>query len=66
MSIPISDKFKPKGVGGFALMDAVDIEHNGERLSEIWPVYMTQDEYDALEAAGELNPKTHYVILLGK
>ena len=34
MPIPITDKFKPKGVGGYALMDAEDIEMpDGTRLS---------------------------------
>lgn len=35
MSIPITDKFKPKGVGGYALMDAADVEMpDGTRLSD--------------------------------
>lgn len=35
MSIPITDKFKPKGVGGYALIDAEDVEMpDGTRLSE--------------------------------
>lgn len=38
MSIPITDKFKPKGVGGYPLMDAEDIlMPNGTRLSEWKP-----------------------------
>jgi hypothetical protein len=35
MSIPITDKFKPKGTGGFALVDAADVEMpDGSRLSD--------------------------------
>lgn len=35
MAIPITDKFKPKGVGGYPLMDAVDVEMpDGTRLSD--------------------------------
>ena len=35
MSIPITDKFKPKGTGGYALIDAVDVEMpDGSRLSD--------------------------------
>lgn len=35
MAIPITDKFKPKGVGGYALMDAADVEMpDGTRLSD--------------------------------
>ena len=35
MSIPITDKFKPKGAGGYALMDAEDVEMpDGTRLSD--------------------------------
>ena len=63
MALPLADKIKPKNNGSFALVDAVDIEHNGVRLSEIWPVYLTQEEYDALVAAGKMNPNTYYVIL---
>ena len=63
MALPLADKIKPKNNGGFALVDAVDIEHNGVRLSEIWPEKLTQAEYDALVAAGKMNPNTYYVIL---
>lgn len=35
MPIPITDKFKPKGVGGYPLMDAEDVlMPDGKRLSE--------------------------------
>ena len=35
MSIPITDKFKPKGAGGFPLVDAEDVQMpDGTRLSE--------------------------------
>lgn len=35
MSIPITDKFKPKGTGGYALIDAADVEMpDGTRLSD--------------------------------
>ena len=44
-------------------IDAEDVFHEDVRLSEIWPVYLTQAEYDALVSAGEMNPNTHYVIL---
>ena len=34
-NIPITGKFKPKGIGGFALLDAEDVEfEDGTRLSE--------------------------------
>lgn len=40
MSIPITDKFKPKGAGGYALMDAEDIQMpDGKRLSDWNPAY---------------------------
>ena len=36
MSIPITDKFKPKGAGGFPLMDAEDVQMpDGTRLSDL-------------------------------
>lgn len=63
MSIPISDKFKPKGIGGYALMDAEDIDFKEGRLTDYMPVPLTQAEYDAMEAAGKLNPLTPYLIV---
>ena len=36
MSIPITDKFKPKGAGGYALIDAEDVEMpDGSRLGDV-------------------------------
>ena len=64
MSIPITDKFKPKGTGGFALVDAEDVEMpDGTRLHERMPVFLTQDAHDALKAAGEINENTPYFII---
>ena len=63
MSIPITDKFKPKGAGGYALMDAEDIDFKDGRLTDYMPVPLTQAEYNAMEAAGTLNPRTPYLIV---
>jgi hypothetical protein len=63
MSIPISDKFKPKGIGGFALIDAEDVEYEDGRLPDYMMRCVTQEEYDALKAAGNLNPLTPYLIV---
>ena len=63
MSIPISDKFKPKGVGGFALVDSEDVEHEGGRLNEFLPKKVTKQEYDDLVTSGKMNPKTPYFIV---
>lgn len=65
MPIPISDKFKPMGVSGFALMDAEDIEMpNGERLHEVIPVIIPVSEsgYLELEAKGEIDPNAYYMV----
>ncbi|MBQ9845792.1 MAG: hypothetical protein IJO54_06895 [Oscillospiraceae bacterium] len=59
MAIGITDKFKPKGVESFALMDAEDIAFREGRLSEYMPVCLTEEEYNSLE---EINPKTPYLI----
>ena len=63
MSIPITDKFKPKGAGGFALLDAEDIDFKEGRLTDYMPVPLTQAKYDSMKAAGELNPLTPYLIV---
>ena len=63
MPIPITDKFKPKGAGGFSLMDAEDIDFRDGRLTDYMPVILTQVEYDAMEAAETLNPLTPYLIV---
>lgn len=63
MSIPITDKFKPKGAGGYPLMDAEDVEYKGGRLPDYLPEPLTQAEYNALAAAGKLNPVTPYLIV---
>lgn len=45
------------------LITADDVGYKEGRISEYMPVALTQDEYDALEAAGELNAKTPYLIV---
>ena len=63
MALPLADKIKPKNNGTFALVDATDVEMpDGSRLSDHLPVYVTQDEYDALEAAGAVDPNVSYYI----
>ena len=63
MSIPISDKFKPKGIGGYALIDAEDVDYKDGRLPDYMPIALTQEEYDALKTAGGINPLTPYLIV---
>ena len=60
MAIAITGKFKPKG--GFALMDAEDVEYQGNRLPDFLPVPVTQAEYDAMVEAGTVNENTFYFI----
>lgn len=40
-----------------------DVDDLKKAISEIRPEKLTQAEYDALVAAGEMNPNTYYVIL---
>lgn len=52
MSIPITDKFKPKGIGGYALIDAEDVEMpDGTRLSTWQPQTSGKVETPVLENA---------------
>lgn len=60
MAINISGKFKPNGE--FALVDAEDIAYKNGRLPDFLPVILSQDEYDALVASGEINETTLYLI----
>ena len=63
MSIGITDKFKPKNNGSFALMDAEDIAYENGRLPDYLFKCLTQDEYDDLMKKGELNDNTPYIII---
>lgn len=64
MALPLADKIKPKNGGSFALVDAQDVElPDGSRLPDHLPVYLTQEAYDALAAAGEINDTTLYMIV---
>ena len=62
MAIELIDKIKPKNGGKFPMVDAEDVACGDARLSDYLPVFLTQAEYDALAAAGGLNPKTPYLI----
>ena len=63
MALNIMQKIKP--IGNFPVADAVDIEMpDGKRLSEYTPfIAVTQDEYDALVAAGTVDESKYYVIV---
>lgn len=62
--IPLIDKIKPKNNGKFPLVDAEDVlMPDGTRLSEYNPfVPVTQEEYDALVASGEVDLTKCYMI----
>ena len=62
MAIELIAKIKPKNNGGFALVDAEDVECGDGRLSELMPVFLYEEEYERLEKAGKINPKTPYFI----
>ena len=65
MAIELISKIKPKNNGGFPLVDAEDIEYEGGRLPDFLFKCLTEDEYNALKAAGQLSDTTPYLIIEG-
>lgn len=65
MAIELISKIKPKNNGTFSLVDAEDIEYEGGRLPDFLFKCLTEDEYNALKAAGKLNENTPYLIIEG-
>ena len=64
MAIELISKIKTKNNGAFAIVDAVDVEMpDGRRLSEMVFTVKTQEEYDALVEAGEVDETTLYMIV---
>lgn len=70
MAIPLIDKIKPKNGGTFPMVDAEDVlMPDGSRLSNIDSyiggmfVSLSQDEYDALVAAGTVEEGKYYMIV---
>lgn len=59
MAIELIAKIKPKNGGNFAMVDAEDIAYKDGRLPDYMPVWLTQEEYDALD---EISPTTPYFI----
>lgn len=62
MAVEVISTVKPKNGGNFPVAESVDVWHNGVPLADFVPVKLTQEEYDALEAAGKINPNTPYYI----
>lgn len=62
MAIELISEIKPKNGGDFPMVNANYIAYKDGRLPEYMPVFLTQAEYDALAAAGEINPNTPYHI----
>lgn len=64
MAIELISKIKPKNNGTFAMVDASDVEMpDGSRLSDMIFKAITEEEYEALKNAGELNETTLYMIV---
>lgn len=63
MALPLADKIKPKNGGTFALVDAADVElPDGGRLTDVLPVFVSEEEYAAMEKAGTIDPNVSYYI----
>lgn len=65
MAIELISKIKPKNNGNFPLVDAEDIAYDNGRLPDFLFKCLTEDEYNALKAAGKLSEKTPYLIIEG-
>ena len=65
MAIEVIGTIVPKNNGDFPVVDTPHIGHNGGRLADFIPVCLTQEAYNALEAAGQINTKTPYLIIAG-
>lgn len=73
MGIPLIDKIEPKNNGNFPLVDAKDVQMpDGKRLDEFAETVgasiqfckaVTQEEYDAIVAAGQYDPTIAYLIV---
>lgn len=63
MPIFLIDKVKPKNNGSFAIADAVDVAFKEGRISDYMPEAVTQAEYEALEAAGQIVETKPYLII---
>ena len=64
MAIEMIGKMKPKNSGTFALVDAADVEMpDGSRLSDMIFKAVTEEEYEALVEAGEVDETTLYMIV---
>lgn len=61
-SIELIGGLTQKNNGDFPLVHAKDVAFKEGRLPEYLPVFLTQEEYDALEAAGKINANTPYFI----
>lgn len=57
----VEAQFEPSG--DFAVANAKHIAYKDGRLTDYMPVKLTQAEYDALVASGEVNEKTPYFIV---
>lgn len=63
MPLRIKDKLKPDKDGLFPLVDAEDIEYKDARLPDFLFQPITQEDYNKLKAANELNENTPYLIV---
>lgn len=61
-SVEVSSGMKPAGKNTFPLLQAKDVAYKEGRLPDFLPIFLTQEEYDALLAAGEINENTPYFI----
>lgn len=63
MAIELIDEIKPKNNGDFHMVRAEYVAYGDGRLPDYMPICLSQEEYDALKAADNLNPLTPYLIV---
>lgn len=72
MPLIVYDKIKPEKAGD-AIMDAMDVDVNGETLLNFIPIILTQEEYNTLVDGGtitlngkELSYEEHRIYMIKK
>lgn len=64
MAVEVHGTIKPKNNGTFPVVMAENVEHQGQPLTNFIPVLITQEDYNSLVEADEVDPDLLYFITL--